>query len=671
MNKRNPLLPFPLRPAFLSRLLLCLLLLLTLAIRAEDATTPPKDLTELPLEALMQMEVPNVFSASKYEQKATAAPSSTTVITSDEIKRYGYRTLADVLASVQGFYVSNDRNYAFLGARGLNLGDFNSRILLLVNGHRVNNDLNDGAFIDTAFILDVDLIDRVEIIRGPGSVLYGNNAFFGVINVITRTGKQVGGGEVSGMYGSYDSYSGRVTFGNQLTNGLQYLLSGTYFNRDGPDNLFYKEFNTPSQNNGIAHKLDDDGFGSFFGSVNYSDFTLEGAYIDRQKGNPTAQYGTVFNDPRLRTDDDRSYATLKYAHKFPDIVDVSANVYYDQSDFSIGYPFSSAFLKEKQTGQWTGAEVQVDKKFGDRLILTVGEELRYDFNQSRRVVDASTGNPAIDVHMHRYNYGVFAQGDIAVFTNLHVNFGVRYDKYEHFNDSVDPRVALIYNPFEQSTFKFIYGTAFRDPNFLELSAPTFQGISPEKITSFEGVYEQGIGRNLRSSLSGFYNRMDDLIDFQNGSFTNFNADTLGLEMALEGKWENQIRTRLSYTLQHTENRSSDAGLPNSPMHLVKFNVSAPLLRDKIFAGLEFQYTSSSHTVFSDLSGNTFAGPDTSGYATVNFTLFSQNLVKNLDASVGVYNLLDNQYSVPSTRFHIQSAIQQDGINFRLKLTYRF
>jgi iron complex outermembrane receptor protein len=142
-------------------------------------------------------------------------------------------------------------------------------------------------------------------------------------------------------------------------------------------------------------------------------------------------------------------------------------------------------------------------------------------------------------------------------------------------------------------------------------------------------------------------------------------------MALEGKWENQIRTRLSYTLQHTENRSSDAGLPDSPMHLVKFNVSAPLLRDKIFAGLEFQYTSSSHTVFSDLSGNTFAGPDTSGYATVNFTLFSQNLVKNLDASVGVYNLLDNQYSVPSTRFHVQSAIQQDGINFRLKLTYRF
>ena len=131
-------------------------------------------------------------------QKPTEAPSSVTVITSDEIKKYGHRTLADVLQSVQGFHVSYDRNYAFLGARGVSLGDFNSRILLLVDGHRVNNNLTDGAYIDTAFILDIDLIDRVEIIRGPGSVLYGNNAFFGVINVITRQGEQLNGAEVSG-----------------------------------------------------------------------------------------------------------------------------------------------------------------------------------------------------------------------------------------------------------------------------------------------------------------------------------------------------------------------------------------------------------------------------------------------------------------------------------------
>src|SRR5439155_12007827 len=160
--------------------------------------------------------IPIVYAASKLEQKATEAPSSITVIGADEIKKYGHRTLADILRSVQGFHVSYDRNYAFLGARGVSLGDFNSRILLLVDGHRVNNNLTDGAFIDTAFILDVDLIDRVEIIRGPGSVLYGNNAFFSVVNVITRQGKKLAGTEVSGEYGEFETFKGRATIGKQL-----------------------------------------------------------------------------------------------------------------------------------------------------------------------------------------------------------------------------------------------------------------------------------------------------------------------------------------------------------------------------------------------------------------------------------------------------------------------
>src|SRR6185437_10041713 len=177
-----------------------------LSARAQTSTNI--DLTEIPIEKLIEISVPTVVTASKFEQKTTEAPSSTTVITSSEIKRYGWRTLGDLLESVQGFYVSYDRNYQFLGARGVNLGDFNSRILLLVNGHRVNNDLNDGAFIDTAFILDMDLIDHVEIIRGPESLLYGNNAFFGVINLITRPGKQVDRVEGSAPHGSFNAWSG-------------------------------------------------------------------------------------------------------------------------------------------------------------------------------------------------------------------------------------------------------------------------------------------------------------------------------------------------------------------------------------------------------------------------------------------------------------------------------
>jgi len=138
---------------------------------SQSAQTKPPEPTEISLEELMKMEIPVVAAASKYQQKVTEAPSSITIITAEEVKKYGHRTLAEVLRSAPGFYVSYDRNYSFLGTRGFNLGDYNNRVLLLVNGHRVNNSLSDGAFIGTEFILDVDLIDRVEIIRGPGSSL--------------------------------------------------------------------------------------------------------------------------------------------------------------------------------------------------------------------------------------------------------------------------------------------------------------------------------------------------------------------------------------------------------------------------------------------------------------------------------------------------------------------
>ncbi|HTD66979.1 MAG TPA: TonB-dependent receptor [Candidatus Limnocylindria bacterium] len=633
------------------------------AVAAE--TTSPKaapDLSELSLEALMELEVPKVYGASKFEQKTTEAPSSISLVSSDEIKKYGYRTLADVLQSLQGFHVSYDRNYAFLGTRGINLGDFNSRVLLLVNGHRVNNNITDGAFIDSAFILDVDLIDRVEVIRGPGSVLYGNNAFLGVINVVTRRGRQLHGAEVSGEYGEFDAYKGRVTYGNVFSNGVEFLLSGSLYGTDGKEKLFYKEFNTPAQNNGIARNRDDDAFGSFFGSLSYLDFTLEGAYINREKDNPTAQYFTTFNDPRLRTTDKRSYAALKYAHSFPEIVDVTAQVYYDRTEFEIGYG-------EKDLGEWWGAELQLNKKLWERHIVTLGAEYRDDFRQEREISGQAT------VRQTRQSHGVYAQGDFEIVEELHFNGGVRYDHYGDFDPSCNPRLALIYNPVPKSTFKTIYGTAFRAPNFLELAdsqnSVTPMRLQPEEITSYELVYEQRITPHLRSSLSGYYNEMDDLIILESGAFANFDATTKGMEIALEGFWTNAVRGRVSYSLQKTENKTGDLELPDSPEHLIKLNLSVPLWRDKIFAGMEYQYTSARHSLHNTTVPSTVQGVDTGDFGVFNLTLFSRELIENLEFSASVYNLFDKKYSDPATRFHVQDTLEREGRTYRLKLTYRF
>ncbi|MDX2458143.1 MAG: Plug domain-containing protein, partial [Gammaproteobacteria bacterium] len=119
-------------------------------------------------ESMLFMDIPSVYSASKYEQSVSDAPAWVSVITADEITKYGYRTLDDILESVPGFYTTNDRNYNYAGARGFGRpGDYNTRLLLLLDGVRANDALGGGAAIGREVLVDVDLIDRVEVTRGP------------------------------------------------------------------------------------------------------------------------------------------------------------------------------------------------------------------------------------------------------------------------------------------------------------------------------------------------------------------------------------------------------------------------------------------------------------------------------------------------------------------------
>jgi outer membrane receptor for ferrienterochelin and colicins len=409
--------------------------------------------------------------------------------------------------------------------------------------------------------------------------------------------------------------------------------------------------------------------------LNYRDFTLEAAFNRREKDNPTAQYFTAFNVSGLQTTDDRGYVNLKLAHEFPGIVDVTAQVYYDYCDHTIGYPFGTngvPFYKEKETGEWWGTELQLSKRIWDKHTFILGAEYRDDFRQDDRVYEPSTGQTTSESHQDRQSYGVYAEGDVTLLDNLHLNAGVRYDQYGDFDPRFNPRVALVYGPFEKSTFKAIYGTAFRVPNFLELSDPRFQNISPEEITSYQLVYEQGIGRNLRSSISGFYNQMNNLIVFEDGNYGNIDAESKGVELALEGTWASGLRGRASYTLQSIDNGSASLYLPDSPEQLIKLNVSVPIIKEKLFAGLEFQYTSARNTFYTDPTTQaTLPGINTVAFSVVNFTLFSQNLVKNLDISASIYNLFNEHYADPATASHLQDQIPQDGRTLRLKLTYRF
>ena len=189
------------------------------------------------LEQLMKIEI--VVAGSKRAQESREVASFVSVVSAAEIREHGYRTLADVLRTLPGFYVSNDRNYSYIGVRGFSRpGDWNSRVLLLLNGLRTNESLYDLAYIGEEFSVDVDLIDRVEVIRGPSSALYGSNAYFAVINVVTRDGNSLAGTELTTSAASFGTYSGRASYGRAFENGLDLLVSGTYSDGKGR-NLFY------------------------------------------------------------------------------------------------------------------------------------------------------------------------------------------------------------------------------------------------------------------------------------------------------------------------------------------------------------------------------------------------------------------------------------------------
>lgn len=263
----------------------------------------------------METEVPTVYGASKHEQKVTEAPSAVTLVTAEEIKQQGHRTLADVLNGVPGFYVTGDRGFNYVGVRGFNRpGDYGGRILLTVDGQRVNDPIFDASPSGLDFPLDVDLIERVEVIRGPGSSLYGNNALFGVINVITRRGRDFKGVEGSFSAGGFATYAGRLSYGNQFSNGVELAVSGSYFDSGGEANLFYPEYSSVRQ--GVATHRDGSHGGSLFSSLSYRDFSLQSGLGYREKDLPTGAYDAVFNDPRNRVMEERAFAQLQYQARF-------------------------------------------------------------------------------------------------------------------------------------------------------------------------------------------------------------------------------------------------------------------------------------------------------------------------------------------------------------------
>jgi outer membrane receptor for ferrienterochelin and colicin len=635
------------------------------------------DLSNVSLEELSNIQV---YSASRHLQSASEAPSSVTVITGDEIQKYGYRTLADILRAIRGFYVTYDRNYSFVGVRGFEyLGDWDSRILLLVDGHRINNNVSNAAMFGTEFPIDVDLIQRVEIIRGPTSSLYGSDAFLAVINVVTRRPSELKHFEVSFEPASFGTYEERASYGGRYR-GVGMTLSGTFYNSAG-QTLFFPEFNSPATNYGITRNTDDEDSQHALATISFRDFTLQGMFSHREKGNPTAYFGTVFNDPRTRNFDDQQYVDLKYEHALAENWSITARTSYDQyrlqsplaaAPASSGAPVSVDRFSER--GNWWTGEVKLSRKLLEKHNLTFGSEVRDNLRQDEGDFTGATGQFARELNSSWIG-ALYAQAELALTGKLGLSAGIRYDHYSTFGGTTSPRLGLIYHPFEGTTLKAVYGSAFNAPASIDTTpgyGPFYEDnrqLQPETIHSAEGVVEQKLGGHFTASGSVFENKIDRLISLEpdptNGLFVYRNvgkADASGVEAELNGRFAGGLEGTASYSYANAQDLLDHAVLEDSPHHLGKLNLVLPLVPARLFASLNAQYMSARQT----LANNTVGG-----FAVFNGTLLARNLGKHLDLSVSLYNILDRKYFDPGRVEDVEDAIQQDGRNFRVKVTARF
>jgi outer membrane receptor protein involved in Fe transport len=250
---------------------------------------------------------------------------------------------------------------------------------------------------------------------------------------------------------------------------------------------------------------------------------------------------------------------------------------------------------------------------------------------------------------------------------------MRYDHYSTVGGSLNPRLALVWNPLEATALKLLYGTAFRAPNVFEfygagLDDKPNPGLKPERIVTYEFVVEHRLQPNLRIIGDVYYNRLSNLInqvtDPEDGLnvFENVgHADVRGAEIEIERSWQSGARARASHSWQLARDRDSGEQLSDSPRHLSKLNAMTPIFGRSLRAAGEAQYIGARKT----LSGGT-----TGGAVIANVTLSSEELLPGLGLSLSIYNLFDKRHADPARPEHVQDVIQQDGRSIRFSVSYR-
>ena len=646
-------------------------------LTSADANTVNQVL-DLSLDELANVEI---STASRFKQKSSEAPAAVEVLTAKDISRFNWRTLADALNAIRGLYVRNDREYNYVGVRGFSRsGDYDSRMLIMVDGRRMNDAAFDAGLIGEDFMLDMNLIERIEYIPGSGSSVYGGNALLGVVNVITKQGKDFNGGKLTVEGGSLDTFRVRGTYGKQLDNGVDILLNASQYASNGNNQLYFPQFQTV--HNGIAQNLDHEQSSRIFTQLNYQNLAFHGGFVDRFKQDPTASYGAIFNDSSSNNDDRSAYLDLDYHTEVGKGLSLETRGFHHWYNYYGGSPLaigaSRVLNYDAVNARWWGGELKLTgtQFVGHKWVS--GAELQYDDMQQVLNYNINPYQLFNNSYLHGARIGVYLQDEYRLTDNLLLNAGARLDQNHMIKGlQLNPRVGLIWDPIASVTTKLLYGSAFRAPNIYERSTNSLgfaanPNNQQELITSYEAVAEFRPGDGVKFLGTLFYNDMEKvLIQDMNissltyGAFINAGKYFAhGFELGSEKKWQNDRLLKLTWT--HTITQQVAPGIngwaQGSPNNLVKAHYAEPFLDNRFQLGIEELFIDQQLTLTNHIAP---------AYHLMNINFALTKPWHGFQGALGIYNLLDQHYLALGSTPQVQDTLAMDGRTARLRIEYNF
>lgn len=643
-----------------------------------------------------------VFAASRYVQTLAETPANVSVISRDDIAHFGYRTIADALHTLPGFYNSTSQ-WPAVGLRGVAVpGDFGSRVLYLINGMPIYEPTYGGFFLE---YLDIASIDRIEVVRGSGSALYGSGAVMGIINLITRNGHDTPGKTAIAEVGNNTSYSAYGSMAGVVGPGLDGFASVSSSGSKGR-NVYLSEFGATSvDNDGMKNKR------AFLRFAN-EDFWVQAAYVDGDKHDPLASYDSAFNTDMLLLRERFGALEAGVNHKLGNDARLTGRIYtldvaergdypysVDSSRFSQPYYINVTDLKS----QTSGVELRYDQFVSERHHLLAGVEFKRVSGHNeigdqpglaRVGVIAAQADPSYGQH------SLFVQDEWRFDEKRSIFFGARLDAYQGFSagvtSHVSPRIAYVQDFGGGNTGKLIFGEAYRAPTIYEslYTDLTPAGtvtlwknpqLRPEITRTLEAVWERAPTKGMNLSLSTYLIQVRnspkqvavEIFEGRNcpdpGSCNQYQdsqerLQVIGVEAAAKWKREDGLNAYASATLQQATEQPRSTTPASSPRYLLKGGLSYPVLY-RWNASAEIQVVGASDGL---LNGGGTRTASTPAYALLHAALVHQNLNHGWRASLRINNLFDSKsYTVASRELQPIERVPASGRMLSLQVRKDF